>query len=332
MRRPTEAISGAVRRARRRAGWAVPKRIGELAREQATFDWWLENLYGDALEPIDRACAGAGPEALRLFAGLDDDLWTVLLSREYSSYPNIRSLLPDLPDPELQVRWNGRSGFDLLAQSKDFYVKARGSYARHGGADLATARVLDFGCGWGRLVRFFARDVEPGRLCGCDPVEEILELCRRTRVPAELARSDFSPERLPFDEPFDLVFAFSVFTHLAESTHERCLDAIHAGMRPGGILVVTIRPPGYLRQTPMVRPLLDSLGPDPLAAMASPRYLFIAHAPDTSVPTEGDEVTFGETVIGLSYVRERWAPRFELLDVGLLASDMHQVVLTLRRS
>jgi hypothetical protein len=30
-------------------------------------------------------------------------------------------------------------------------------------------------------------------------------------------------------------------------------------------------------------------------------------------------------------VRERWSPRFELVDVSLLASDVHQVVLTLRR-
>ena len=85
-----------------------------------------------------------------------------------------------------------------------------------------------------------------GRLYGCDPVESILDVCRESRVPATLARSESAPDRLPFDEPFDLAFAFSVFTHLSEAAHERCLAALHAGLRPGGSLVVRIRPPAYL--------------------------------------------------------------------------------------
>ena len=107
--------------------------------------------------------------------------------------------------------------------------------------------MLDFGCGWGRMLRFLARDVDPGDLYGCDPVEGILDVCRTTRVPANLARSEFVPERLPFDGPFDLAYAFSVFTHLSERAHERCLRALHAALRPGGVLVVTVRPLEYLR-------------------------------------------------------------------------------------
>jgi hypothetical protein len=42
-------------------------------------------------------------------------------------------------------------------------------------------------------------------------------------------------------------------------------------------------------------------------------------------------MTYGETVVTLPYVRERWAPLFELLDIDLLVGDLHQVMLTLRR-
>ena len=42
-------------------------------------------------------------------------------------------------------------------------------------------------------------------------------------------------------------------------------------------------------------------------------------------------MTYGETVVTLPYVRERWAPLFELLEVDLLVGDLHQVMLTLRR-
>jgi SAM-dependent methyltransferase len=158
-----------------------------------------------------------------------------------------------------------------------------------------------------------ARDVAPGRLYGCDPTPAILDACRAHGVPAELARSDFLPERLPFDGPFDLAFAFSVFTHLSEPAHQRALDALHAGMAPGGILIVTVRPPSYLP---------DSDAP----------YAFVPHAADPSHPQyEGGEMTYGETVVTLDYVRERWSDRFALLGVDILLGDLFQVVLTLRR-
>jgi SAM-dependent methyltransferase len=309
-----------------------PEPPAEEEVEPPDYDWWLPYLFGETLDELDARCRGAGPDAFALFHDLDDDLWAVLLTQEYAHYPNIRALLPDVPEPELQQRWNGASGLELLAQSKDFYVKARDRFERHHEGGLADATVLDFGCGWGRLTRFFARDVAPGSLYACDPVDEILEVCRRTRIPARLAKSEFVPDRVPFDESFDLVFAFSVFTHLSEPAHESSLAAIHAAMRPGGILIVTIRPPAYLRHTPLMASVLESLGPDPEAAVAGPRYLFIPHAPDPEHPQySSGEMTYGEAVITLPYVRERWARDFELLDVSLVASDMHQVVVTLRR-
>jgi hypothetical protein len=42
-------------------------------------------------------------------------------------------------------------------------------------------------------------------------------------------------------------------------------------------------------------------------------------------------MTYGETVITLHYVRQHWAPLFELLEVDLLLGDLYQLMLTLRR-
>jgi SAM-dependent methyltransferase len=296
------------------------------------YDSWLEHLHGEHLAAIDAACDGGGPECFALFRDLDVDLWALLLTREYDVYPNIRALLPSVPDPSLQELWNGTSGVALASQSAAFYGKLCERFHRHGDRPLAEARVLDFGCGWGRLTRFLARDVEPGRLYGCDPVEQILDVCRDSRVPATLARSEFLPERLPFEEPFDLAFAFSVFTHLSEVSHQRSLGALHGSLRTGGILVVTVRPPDYLRLSPLMRPALDSLGRDPSASVDEPRYLFVPHAAQDSHPQYGGgEMTYGETVITLPYIRERWSPLFELVDVDLLIGDLHQVIVTLRR-
>jgi hypothetical protein len=159
------------------------------------------------------------------------------------------------------------------------------------------------------------------------------DTCRATRVPATLAQSAFVPDRLPFDEPFDVAFAFSVFTHLSEPAHERCLAALHAGLRPGGVLVLTVRPPEYLRFSAALHRALAELGPDPAARLREPRYLFAAHAAEPGHPQyAGGEMTYGETVVTSAYVRERWAPRFRLLHTDLLVDDPFQIVLTLRRA
>jgi SAM-dependent methyltransferase len=296
-------------------------------------DTWLEHFHSEMLTPIEEACAAGGSDRLALFSELDVDLWALLLTHEYSVYPHIRALLPDVPDRSWQEIWNGASGVHLASQSAAFYRKLLSRYAQAGDRPLVAARVLDFGCGWGRLTRFLIRDVGPGGLHGCDPVEAVLGVCRENGVPATLARSEFVPDRLPFDGPFDLAFAFSVFTHLSEPAHERCLAALHAGLRPGGILVVTIRPPAYLQLCERLHPVRDRLGRDLAARLAEPRYLFAAHPAEPSHPQYGGgEMAYGEAVITMRYVRERWSRWFELLHTDLLLSDLHQVMLTLRRA
>jgi SAM-dependent methyltransferase len=291
---------------------------------RGAYDSWLQQFARERLDPIEAAVAAGG--RYELFRGLDDDLWAMLLSGEYECYPAIRALLPAMPEPALQEIWNGVSGMALLAQTNAFYRRLRASQAQHGGCALADATVLDFGCGWGRVTRFLARDVAPGSLFACDPVEGILEACRAARVPATLARSEFRPERLPFEKPFDLVFAFSVFTHLSEVAHDRCLAAIHRGLAPRGLLVATIRPPAYLSLCEAMHPLAGSIEDESA-------YLFVPHPAEPRHPQyAGDgEMDYGEAVIGLEYVRERWARMFELIDVSLMIEDPYQVVLTLRR-
>lgn len=272
-----------------------------------------------------------GTQAFRLFRELDSDLWALLLTQDYDVYPNIKAALPAVPDRALQETWNGVSGAVLAAQSRAFYDKLRRRYENHSELPLGDSRVLDFGCGWGRLTRLLARDVAPGNLFGCDPVPAILDVCRRTRVPATVAACEFVPGDLPFDQPFHLAYAFSVFTHLSEPAHQASLRALHRSLVPGGLLVLTIRPPEYLRLSELLAPVLASLGPRPDEELALPRYLFAPHAaqPLGATAPEG-KITYGETVITMAYVRERWAERFELLGVDLLLEDPYQVMLTLR--
>ena len=316
-------------------------RIGQKAKESlrsdplaGSLDQWLEPLFGEDLDRIDAGLKDAGPEGYALFRDLDDDLWSLLLTKEYSAWPQIRSFLPDLPEPALQQMWNGTSGPALAAQSVCFYRKLKEMQATHGSGPIESSRILDFGCGWGRLTRMFGRDLEPGNLYGCDPVDSILQVSRDSRVPAELARSEFLPERLPFEQKFDLVFSFSVFTHISEAAHLASLKAIHDGLAENGLFVVTIRPPAYIDFNPLMKPGIDRLGPDYAQKLRDSRYVFVPHETDGHPQYDDaadDPMSYGETIITLPYVREKWGELFELLDVSVLTGDMYQVALTLRR-
>ena len=325
-RRARAAAARPLRALRRRArGLLAPDRPAPAAAGER-YDAWLTHFHGGELARLEARCAGGGTECLAHFRALDADLWALLLTQQYEAFPGIRAVLPQAPDPALQERWNGASGARLAAQGAAFYRRVREEFARHGPRPLEDAAVLDFGCGWGRLTRMFAREVPPERLFGCDPSEPILEVCRANGVPAQLARSEFVPERLPFEGPFELAFAFSVFTHLSEPAHERCLCALHRALAPGGLLLVTLRPPAYLDLCELMHPVRVPLAP------ADARYLFVPHAADPSHPQYGGgEMIYGETVVTLAYVRERWSEMFELLAAGILLDDLFQVVLTLRR-
>lgn len=315
-------------------------RVGRLRRRLrpdrsggGRYQSWLVHYFGRELAEIDSACKRRDPAAcMPLFGELPDSVWAMLLSGEYGGYPEIQRVLPELPPSELQMRWNGASGDELMIQSQAFYTHLKRQAAAHLTGPLSESRVLDYGCGWGRLTRFIARDLPPGSLCGCDPVAEILEVARESGVAAHFARSEFVPERLPFEGRFDLIFAFSVFTHLSEDAHRSCLDAIGDALEPGGLAVVTIRPPAYLNLSPQMAAGRDQLGEHPLAALERPRYVFVPHPSEDSHPQfQGGEMTYGEALIPISYVHEHWTRDFELVDLELPLIDLHQVTLTLRK-
>jgi SAM-dependent methyltransferase len=291
-----------------------------------TYDPWLSHYYGELLKALDARCQGRSEPDYGWFRDLDDDLWAILLSKHYSLYPNLRRALPDLPPEILQTRFTGFSGVELATQSQGFYRRLRDLYARHGAKPLSESRVLDFGCGWGRLTRYLARDVAPGNLFGCDPNLWILDLCKQTRVPARIAGIEEVPSVLPFQEKFDLIFAFSVFTHLSEETHQSCLGAIHAGLGPTGVLVLTVRPAAFITDgfasfgLESDDEVLSSLQRD------EPTYAF---APETGGPLKPG--TYGAAVINPPYMREHWSPLFSLVDVTLQMDDIYQVVVTLQK-
>jgi SAM-dependent methyltransferase len=181
----------------------------------------------------------------QVFARLPLELYGELLLDIPERSPRLRRLLPRMPDVQVQIDWTGNHGKGLLAQSTAF-VRTALSYVSAWRARELDLHALDFGCGWGRLLRLMAKYFPITQLEGVDARRDSIELCRQGGIRNHLGVSQYLPDTLPTrSSRFDLIYAFSVFTHLSPHATEVCLRTLRSYLKPSGILIVTIRPPEY---------------------------------------------------------------------------------------
>lgn len=100
-------------------------------------------------------------------------------------------------------------------------------------------RVLDFGCGSGKLLRHFLAEAEDCEFIGCDIDAPSIEWLRESFSPPLSVFVCGEEPGLPLpDEHVDLVLAISVFTHIFEHWAAWLLE-IHRLLRPGGRFICT---------------------------------------------------------------------------------------------
>lgn len=106
----------------------------------------------------------------------------------------------------------------------------------------SAGRILDFGCGCGRVTQALGDLVPPGasvELHGSDVNDRAVMWARR-HVAAEFRANSFSPP-LPYpDDYFDVVLAVSVFTHLDESNQDAWLQDVRRVLKPGGLACLSV--------------------------------------------------------------------------------------------
>lgn len=119
------------------------------------------------------------------------------------------------------------------------------------GISLRTpARVLDFGCGSGRILRYFRRS--GWDLYGCDIDRDAVDWSRRTLPFASLAVCAVDPP-LPYpDAHFDVVLSISVFTHFSPDEQKAWRDEIARVLKPGALLILTTMGPSVLGNFPQL--------------------------------------------------------------------------------
>lgn len=102
-------------------------------------------------------------------------------------------------------------------------------------------RVLDLGCGNGRLRQFLFQDlIVPGDYFGFDISEALLSMAREKHPKDNFFKGDFG-KTLPFGaNNFDWVISIAAFHHLLDQRSQaKFLDEVYRIMKPGGRVFMT---------------------------------------------------------------------------------------------
>jgi SAM-dependent methyltransferase len=100
-------------------------------------------------------------------------------------------------------------------------------------------RVLDFGCGSGRVLRHFLQEAQVAEIYGCDIHAESINWGKANLCPPlHMFKSEERPPLPLRDEQLDLIWTMSVFTHLTDTWSAWLLE-LHRILRPNGLLIAS---------------------------------------------------------------------------------------------
>jgi SAM-dependent methyltransferase len=150
-----------------------------------------------------------------------------------------------LPPPRLRTYVSGAPDLRAYVEGGKLAEKTvRGAFDRAGVAIGSLQAILDFGCGCGRVLRRW-RDLH-ARVCGTDANSAAVSWCR-THLPfVEVGVNRLEPPLAYGEASFDLVYAFSVLTHLPVKTQLAWRDELRRVLRPGGLLLLSVCGDAYI--------------------------------------------------------------------------------------
>lgn len=98
--------------------------------------------------------------------------------------------------------------------------------------------VLDFACGWGRVMRTIKAAFPDARLTACDIQPGQVDFCAEA-FGATGVYSDVDPAKLRFDDRFDVIWSGSLMTHVDQGRWPGFLRVWESHLAEHGVLVFT---------------------------------------------------------------------------------------------
>ncbi|MEQ8749693.1 MAG: class I SAM-dependent methyltransferase [Amphiplicatus sp.] len=143
-----------------------------------------------------------------------------------------------IPPLELMARVVAYADWRQFLETGAETATALDSYAAEAGTGFAGARrILDLGCGAGRVIRHLPK-LTAAELYGVDYNPSLAGWCAKN-LKGDFRRNELRPPLAFPDSHFDIVYLISVFTHLRIPTQREWLAELARVTRPGGVVLIT---------------------------------------------------------------------------------------------
>jgi len=199
--------------------------------------------------------------------------------------------------------------------------------------------VLDFGCGWGRILRCFLKDCPAANLRGVDVDPMLVETCRSSFPYCTFEQVNPLPPTSFSNGSFDLVTAYSVFSHLAEHASLAWVKEFSRLLSPRGVLAVTTQRRDFIEYCRSLRGQEHEFGwhrvlansfvdtDAAYAAYDAGQYLY---APTGGGPSRPSDF-YGEALIPKAYVQQHWTPFLKFVDFVDDRTAMPQALIIMQK-
>lgn len=185
---------------------------------------------------------------------------------------------------------------------------------KHGGDFRGAGRVLDFGCGCGRLTRH-AGAMTDAEVFGVDYNGRLVGWCAEN-LPGHFAKNNLTPPLAFPDGHFDVIWLLSVFTHLRIATQNDWLDEFYRVMAPGAFCLVTFHDEDHPNMG------MTDISRDDLIRDGTALY---------NDRAEGSN--YVSTFQTRDYARRQFARRFKVCDIiPSTENSIHQAIAVLRKT
>jgi SAM-dependent methyltransferase len=144
-----------------------------------------------------------------------------------------------VPPPKLRVKVAGHADFKAFLQQGERHNRVIREALGRAGVDITQlSRILDWGCGCGRLTRWW-QDLINTEVHGCDYNGELVQWVDEN-LPFVNARVNQLSPPLPYEaESFELISGISLFTHLTNQLALEWMRELRRVLVPGGLVFFT---------------------------------------------------------------------------------------------
>lgn len=111
--------------------------------------------------------------------------------------------------------------------------------AQFHGLELDNAKVLDWGCGHGRIARHFISAASNYKVFGTDIDPDNINWASKHLTGGKFSVGPLMPPTTFANSEFDLIYGISVMTHLTQEVQEAWLEELSRIVKPSGLVLLT---------------------------------------------------------------------------------------------